>query len=166
MSSICADATPRRAGPSIGMLISQAPGVPYRDKGTTMMGFKDWLTQISGAICHAPTGCRRRRRRRSVATPAHLRRRCFCLASPLLRNASSVPYQPAGPLLSSARQTPLNSKVNCEIGILRGKRSPNSSNPPTINFPRRYKVRVRKDDKKLVCNIDETGIDLIVYICR
>lgn len=64
-------------------------GVPYRDKGTMMTGFKDWLTQISGAICHAPTG--RRRRRRSVATPAHLRRRCFCLASPLLWDASSVP---------------------------------------------------------------------------
>lgn len=133
-------------GPSVEMLISQVPGVPYRDKGTTMTGFKDWLTQISGAICHAPTG--RRRRRRSVATPAHLRRRCFCLASPLLWDASSVPYQPAGPLLSSARQTPLNSKVNCEIGILRGKRSPNSSNPPTINFPRRRKVGIRRDDKE------------------
>lgn len=135
----------RRAGPSIEMLISQAPGVPYRDKGTTMTGFKDWLTQISGAICHAPTG----RRCRPVATPAHLRRRCFCLASPLLRDASSVPYRPAGPLLSSARQTPLNSKVNCEIGIFRGKRSPNSSNPPTINFSRSCKVGVRKRDKKL-----------------
>lgn len=143
------------------MLISQAPGVPYRDKGTTMTGFKDWLTQISGAICHAPTG-----RRRPVATPAHLRRRCFCLASPLLRDASSVPYQPAGPLLSSACQTPLNSKVNCEIEIFRGKRSPNSFNPPTINFRRRYKVGVRRDDKKLVCNIDEIEIDLIVYTCR
>lgn len=128
------------------MLISQVLGVPYRDKGTMMTGFKDWLTQISGAICHAPTG--RRRRRRSVATPAHLHRRCFCLASPLLWDASSVPYQPAGSLLSSARQTPLNSKVNCEIGIFRGKRSPNSSNPPTINFPRRCKIRIRKDDKK------------------
>jgi len=79
-----------RAGPSIEMLISQAPGVPYRDKGTTMTGFKDWLTQISGAICHAPTG-RRCHRRRPVATPTHLRRRCFCLASPLLRDASSIP---------------------------------------------------------------------------
>lgn len=36
-------------------LISFAASVPYRDKGTIMMGFKDWLTQISGAICHAPT---------------------------------------------------------------------------------------------------------------
>jgi len=116
---------PRQAGPSIEMLISQAPGVPYRDKGTTMTGFKDWLTQISGAICHAPTG-RRRCRRRPVATPAHLRRHCFCLDSPLLRDTSSISYRSAGPLLSSARQTPLNSKVNCEIGILRGKRSPNS----------------------------------------
>lgn len=45
--------------PSIGWqrrLISFAASVPYRDKGTIMMGFKDWLTQISGAICHAPTG--------------------------------------------------------------------------------------------------------------
>lgn len=148
------------------MLISQALGVPYRDKGTTMTGFKDWLTQISGAICHAPTGRRRRRRRRSVATPAHLRRRRFCLASPLLRDASSVPYRSAGLLLSSARQTPLNSKVNCEIGILRDKRSPNSSNPPVINFSHHCKVRVRRNDKKLVCNVDKIGIDLTVYICR
>lgn len=134
----------RAAGrPSIEMLISQAPGVPYRDKGTTMTGFKDWLTQISGAICHAPTGRRRRRRCRPVATPAHLRRRRFCLASPLLRDASSVPYRFAGLLLSSARQTPLNSKVNCEIGILRGKRSPNLSNPPVKNFSHHYKVKVR-----------------------
>jgi len=29
-----------------------------------MTGFKDWLTQISGAICHAPTG------RRSPPLPA------------------------------------------------------------------------------------------------
>lgn len=142
--SLCRREMLRRAGPSIEMLISQAASVPYRDKGTTMTGFKDWLTQISGAICHAPTG----RRCRPVATPAHLRRRCFCLASPLLRDASSVPYRPAGPLFSSARQTPLNSKVNCEIGILRDKRSPNS-NPPTINFSRRCKVGVRKGDKKL-----------------
>lgn len=152
------------------MLISQAPGVPYRDKGTTMTGFKDWLTQISGAICHAPTGCRHRRRRRRhpVATPAHRRRRRFCLASPLLRDASSVPYRSAGLLLLSARQTPLNSKVNCEIGILRGKRSPNSPNPPVINFSHRYKVRVRREDKKVgtVCNVNEIRLDLIVYICR
>jgi hypothetical protein len=85
------------------LLISQALGVPYRDKGTTMTGFKDWLTQISGAICHAPTG------RRSVASPASppppLPPSSSC--HPLLprftpsSDASSVPYRPRGPVLSS-----------------------------------------------------------------
>lgn len=96
-----------------------------------MMGFKDWLTQISGAICHAPTG-----RPRELSPPPPL---------PLsLRPPTPPPYNlglfsswPVSPPWSdsippptlryrsqgfssflSVRQTPLNSKVNCEIGIL------------------------------------------------
>jgi len=117
-------------------LISQAPGVPYRDKGTTMTGFKDWLTQISGAICHAPTG---RRRRRSLPP----------LASVLSASASLHPF--FGMLLpsliglqdhfsASVRQTPLNSKVNCEIEILCDERSPNSYNSPPINSSHRFRA--------------------------
>lgn len=103
-------------------MISFAASVPYRDKGTIMMGFKDWLTQISGAICHAPTG-----RPREPPLPLPSPRVCtspytqpWSLFTPFvgrfLRPPSVIGAR--DPSFLSVRQTPLNSKVNCEIGIL------------------------------------------------
>lgn len=103
-------------------MISFAASVPYRDKGTIMMGFKDWLTQISGAICHAPTGRPREPPPPPLSAGLHV---------PL--HPTLVPFHPLfvgrflrppsvigarDPSFLSVRQTPLNSKVNCEIGIL------------------------------------------------
>lgn len=103
------------------------------------MGFKDWLTQISGAICHAPTG--RPREPPSppqVCTSPYTQPWSLFLPPSLdefLRPPSVIGAGDSSFL--SVRQTPLNSKVNCEIGILaRARVLDHRHYRDRISFPR------------------------------